>query len=127
MQVIQSYDDLSRKLWNLDGLPLTVTSVQGAHPALRYTQVSALTYEGGRQAQGRSVQVTYAPSLQVFPPVPMKPDYSFFRVEKSHRSLLPLEGKPCPAYVPAIKGNPVSVCICIEFSLSLLAWRVLLS
>lgn len=77
VQVIQSYDDLSRKLWNLDGLPLTVTSVQGAHPALRYTQV--------------------------FPPVPMKPDYSFFRVEKSHRSLLPLEGKPCPAYVPAIK------------------------
>lgn len=37
--VIQSYDDLSRKLWRLEGLPLSITSVQGAHPALRYTQV----------------------------------------------------------------------------------------
>eukprot|EP00064_Thunnus_orientalis_P006231 superscaffoldBa00000642_g6247 len=36
--VIQSYDDLSRKLWRLEGLPLSITSVQGAHPALRYTQ-----------------------------------------------------------------------------------------
>lgn len=40
--VIQSYDDLSRKLWRLEGLPLSITSVQGAHPALRYTQVNPL-------------------------------------------------------------------------------------
>lgn len=39
LQVVQSYDDLSRKLWRLEGLPLSITSVQGAHPALRYTQV----------------------------------------------------------------------------------------
>lgn len=38
--VVQSYDDLSRKLWQLEGLPLSITAVQGAHPALRYTQVS---------------------------------------------------------------------------------------
>lgn len=37
--VVQSYDDLSRKLWGLKGLPLSITAVQGAHPALRYTQV----------------------------------------------------------------------------------------
>lgn len=40
VSVICSYDDLSRKLWNLKGLPLTVTAVQGVHPALRYTDVS---------------------------------------------------------------------------------------
>ena len=37
--VVQSYDDLSRKLWRLEDLPLSITAVQGAHPALRYTQV----------------------------------------------------------------------------------------
>ncbi len=41
--VVQSYDDLSRKLWRLEGLPLSITAVQGAHPALRYTQVQILT------------------------------------------------------------------------------------
>uniref|UniRef100_A0A4W5P9S1 Nucleolar protein 6 n=1 Tax=Hucho hucho TaxID=62062 RepID=A0A4W5P9S1_9TELE len=56
LKVVQSYDDLSRKLWRLEGLPLSITSVQGAHPALRYTQV--------------------------FPPVPLKLDYSFFDREK---------------------------------------------
>lgn len=39
LQVVQAYDDLSRKLWRLEGLPLSITAVQGAHPALRYTQV----------------------------------------------------------------------------------------
>ena len=42
VSVICSYDDLSRKLWNLKELPLTVTAVQGVHPALRYTDVSVL-------------------------------------------------------------------------------------
>ncbi|KAM7416491.1 hypothetical protein PAMA_018513 [Pampus argenteus] len=74
--VVQSYDDLSRKLWKLEGLPLSITSVQGAHPALRYTQV--------------------------FPPLPLKLDYSFFDKEKTCRSLVPKEGKPCPAYVTPI-------------------------
>lgn len=74
--VVQSYDDLSRKLWRLEGLPLSITAVQGAHPALRYTQV--------------------------FPPVPVKLDYSFFDREKSSRSLLPQEDKPCPAYITPI-------------------------
>lgn len=40
VSVVCSFDDLSRKLWNLKGLPLTVTAVQGIHPALRYTDVS---------------------------------------------------------------------------------------
>lgn len=71
--VVQSFDDLSRKLWQLEGLPLAITSVQGAHPALRYTQV--------------------------FPPQPTKMDFSFFDKEKISRSLLPKEGKPCPTYV----------------------------
>ncbi|KAI4820819.1 hypothetical protein KUCAC02_028786 [Chaenocephalus aceratus] len=74
--VVQSYDDLSRKLWRLEGLPLSITAVQGAHPALRYTQV--------------------------FPPVPLKMDYSFFDKEKTSRSLVPKEGKPCPAYITPI-------------------------
>ncbi|XP_023257306.1 nucleolar protein 6 [Seriola lalandi dorsalis] len=74
--VVQSYDDLSRKLWRLEGLPLTITAVQGAHPALRYTQV--------------------------FPPMPLKLDYSFFERDKTSRSLVPKEGKPCPAYITPI-------------------------
>lgn len=74
--VVQSYDDLSRKLWRLEGLPLSITAVQGAHPALRYTQV--------------------------FPPAPLKVDYSFFDREKISRSLVPKEGKPCPAYITPI-------------------------
>ncbi|KAF7651428.1 hypothetical protein LDENG_00111260 [Lucifuga dentata] len=76
LKVVQSYDDLSRKLWRLEDLPLSITSVQGAHPALRYTQV--------------------------FPPVPLKMDYSFFETEKISRSLVPKEGKPCPAYITPI-------------------------
>ena len=40
LKVVQSYDDLSRKLWRLEGLPLSISAVQGAHPALRYSQVS---------------------------------------------------------------------------------------
>uniref|UniRef100_A0A671QPS5 Nucleolar protein 6 n=1 Tax=Sinocyclocheilus anshuiensis TaxID=1608454 RepID=A0A671QPS5_9TELE len=39
LKVVQSYDDLSKKLWQLKGLPLSITSVQDAHQALRYTQV----------------------------------------------------------------------------------------
>ncbi|XP_016130846.1 nucleolar protein 6-like [Sinocyclocheilus grahami] len=42
LEVVQSYDDLSKKLWQLKDLPLSITSVQGAHQALRYTQVSHL-------------------------------------------------------------------------------------
>uniref|UniRef100_A0A8D0GV09 Nucleolar protein 6 n=1 Tax=Sphenodon punctatus TaxID=8508 RepID=A0A8D0GV09_SPHPU len=42
LRIVRSYDDLSRKLWNLEGLPLTVTAVQGTHPALRYTDVTPL-------------------------------------------------------------------------------------
>uniref|UniRef100_A0A667YY51 Nucleolar protein 6 n=1 Tax=Myripristis murdjan TaxID=586833 RepID=A0A667YY51_9TELE len=85
LKVVQSYDDLSRKLWRLEGLPLSITSVQGAHPALRYTQV--------------------------FPPVPLKLDYSFFDREKISRSLVPKEGKPCPAYI-----TPVTVICHMEGS-----------
>ncbi|KAM4706920.1 nucleolar protein 6 isoform 2-T2 [Discoglossus pictus] len=75
VDVVKSYDDLSRKLWNLEDLPLTVTSVQGTHPSLRYTDV--------------------------FPPIPVKPDWSFFRKDKN--CLVPLLEKPCPAYVSPIK------------------------
>ncbi|KAK6306718.1 hypothetical protein J4Q44_G00236430 [Coregonus suidteri] len=39
LKVVQSYVDLSRKLWRLEGLPLSITSVQGSHLALRYTQL----------------------------------------------------------------------------------------
>ncbi|XP_068616860.1 nucleolar protein 6 [Brachionichthys hirsutus] len=74
--VVQSYDDLSRKLWRLEGLPLSITAVQGAHPALRYTQV--------------------------FPPLPLKLDYSFFDKERFSKSLLPKEEKPCAAYITPI-------------------------
>ncbi|XP_041957750.1 nucleolar protein 6 [Alosa sapidissima] len=77
LKVVQSYDDLSRKLWQLENLPLSITSVQGAHPALRYTQV--------------------------IPPVPVKLDYKRFDREKHIRALLPQEGKPCPAYITPIK------------------------
>ncbi|POI32523.1 hypothetical protein CIB84_003725 [Bambusicola thoracicus] len=77
VSVVCSYDDLSRKLWNLEGLPLTVTAVQGVHPALRYTDV--------------------------FPPIPMKPIYSFHKQVKTRHLLLPSEEKPCPAYITPLK------------------------
>ncbi|XP_061528233.1 nucleolar protein 6 [Phycodurus eques] len=85
LRVVQSYDDLSRKLWKLEGLPLSITSVQGAHPSLRYTQV--------------------------FPPLPLKFDYSFFDKGKAFQLLVPKEGKPCPAYV-----NPITVICHMEGS-----------
>ncbi|KAM5126585.1 nucleolar protein 6-like, partial [Mantella aurantiaca] len=75
--VIQSYDDLSRKLWNLEDLPLTVTSVQGTHPSLRYTDV--------------------------FPPLIAKPEWAFFKTVFEKKSLVPLVDKPSPAYVSPIK------------------------
>ncbi|NWZ30687.1 NOL6 protein, partial [Asarcornis scutulata] len=77
VSIVCSYDDLSRKLWNLEGLPLTVTAVQGVHPALRYTDV--------------------------FPPIPMKPIYSFHKQIRTKRLLLPSEEKPCPAYIAPMK------------------------
>lgn len=51
MGVVRSYDDLSRKLWNLEGLPLAVTAVQGTHPALRYTDVSQALPGGGEEEE----------------------------------------------------------------------------
>ncbi|XP_073474509.1 nucleolar protein 6 [Aquarana catesbeiana] len=75
--VIQSYDDLSRKLWNLEDLPLTVTAVQGTHPSLRYTDV--------------------------FPPLVVKPEWAFFKTVMEKKSLVPLVDKPSPAYVSPIK------------------------
>uniref|UniRef100_A0A8C3K0Z5 Nucleolar protein 6 n=1 Tax=Calidris pygmaea TaxID=425635 RepID=A0A8C3K0Z5_9CHAR len=77
VSVICSYDDLSRKLWNLKELPLTVTAVQGVHPALRYTDV--------------------------FPPIPMKPIYSSHTRMRIKNLLLPSEEKPCPAYIAPLK------------------------
>nr|XP_048705772.1 nucleolar protein 6 isoform X4 [Caretta caretta] len=77
VSIVRSYDDLSRKLWNLEGLPLMVTAVQGTHPTLRYTDV--------------------------FPPTPMKPDYSYHMRIKDKESLLPLAEKPCPAYIAPMK------------------------
>ncbi|XP_077202809.1 nucleolar protein 6-like [Paroedura picta] len=77
VDTVRSYDDLSRKLWNLEGLPLTVTAVQGAHPALRYTDV--------------------------FPPLPVKPDYAYYARNKDLGFLLPLAEKPCPVYISPMK------------------------
>uniref|UniRef100_A0A8C2G3D6 Nucleolar protein 6 n=1 Tax=Cyprinus carpio TaxID=7962 RepID=A0A8C2G3D6_CYPCA len=77
LEVVQSYDDLSRKLWQLKDLPLSITSVQGAHQALRYTQV--------------------------FPPVPVRLDYSFFEKKKNRLGLVPKENNPCPCYIAPIK------------------------
>ncbi|XP_038646615.1 nucleolar protein 6 [Scyliorhinus canicula] len=77
ISVVQSYDDLSRKLWNLSGLPLNVTSVQGTHPVFRFTEV--------------------------FPPVPVKPDFSYYVKDKNSKCLLPSTDKPSPVYVPALK------------------------
>nr|XP_021547319.1 nucleolar protein 6 [Neomonachus schauinslandi] len=70
---VRCYDDLSRLLWGLEGLPLTVSAVQGAHPVLRYTEV--------------------------FPPTPVRPAYSFYEQFRERASLLPRPDKPCPAYV----------------------------
>ncbi|XP_072815347.1 nucleolar protein 6 isoform X2 [Vicugna pacos] len=70
---VRCYDDLSRLLWGLEGLPLTVSAVQGAHPVLRYTEV--------------------------FPPTPVRPAYSFHEHLQERASLLPRPDKPCPAYV----------------------------
>ncbi|XP_060055255.1 nucleolar protein 6 isoform X2 [Erinaceus europaeus] len=71
--VVRCYDDLSRLLWGLEGLPLTVSAVQGAHPVLRYTEV--------------------------FPPTAVQPALSFYKYLRERASLLPRIDKPCPAYV----------------------------
>ncbi|XP_012882142.1 PREDICTED: nucleolar protein 6 [Dipodomys ordii] len=71
--VVRCYDELSRLLWGLEGLPLTVSAVQGAHPVLRYTEV--------------------------FPPAPVRPAFSFYELLRERASLLPRPDKPCPAYV----------------------------
>lgn len=70
---VRCYDDLSRLLWGLEGLPLTVSAVQGAHPVLRYTEV--------------------------FPPTEVHPAFSFYARNREQASLLPRTDKPCPAYV----------------------------
>uniref|UniRef100_G3SVB9 Nucleolar protein 6 n=1 Tax=Loxodonta africana TaxID=9785 RepID=G3SVB9_LOXAF len=70
---VRCYDDLSRLLWGLEGLPLTVSAVQGIHPVLRYTEV--------------------------FPPTPVWPAYSFYQRLRERASLVPRPDKPCPAYV----------------------------
>nr|XP_004658431.2 nucleolar protein 6 [Jaculus jaculus] len=75
-KAVRCYDDLSRLLWRLEGLPLTVSAVQGTHPVLRYTEV--------------------------FPPVPVRPAYSFYSHLQERASLLPRPDKPCPAYVEPI-------------------------
>ncbi|XP_065110286.1 nucleolar protein 6 [Paramisgurnus dabryanus] len=77
LSVVQAYDDLSRKLWQLEGLPLSITSVQGAHQALRCTQV--------------------------FPPVAVKLDYSFFDRGRNALGFVPKVDKPCPYYITPIK------------------------
>ncbi|XP_040277098.1 nucleolar protein 6 [Bufo bufo] len=77
VSAIQSYDDLSRKLWSLDDLPLTVTAVQGTHPALRYTDV--------------------------FPPTPVRPDWILYKSVSNKKNLVPLLEKPSPAYMSPIK------------------------
>ncbi|XP_013378402.1 PREDICTED: nucleolar protein 6 [Chinchilla lanigera] len=70
---VRCYDDLSRVLWGLEGLPLTVSAVQGAHPALRYTEV--------------------------FPPAPARPAPAFHALSRGRAWLRPRPEKPCPAYV----------------------------
>ncbi|XP_073536523.1 nucleolar protein 6 isoform X2 [Phyllobates terribilis] len=77
VSVIQSYDDLSRKLWSLEDLPLTVTAVQGTHPALRYTDV--------------------------FPPVPANPEWNYYNTTANKMFLIPSVDKPCPAYISPMK------------------------
>uniref|UniRef100_A0A8D2LLI4 Nucleolar protein 6 n=1 Tax=Varanus komodoensis TaxID=61221 RepID=A0A8D2LLI4_VARKO len=42
-------------------------------------------------------------AFQVFPPVPMKPDYAYHARSKDRESLLPLEEKPCPAYIAPVE------------------------
>ncbi|XP_073445908.1 nucleolar protein 6 isoform X1 [Dendrobates tinctorius] len=77
VSIIQSYDDLSRKLWSLNDLPLAVTAVQGTHPALRYTDV--------------------------FPPVPVNPEWSYYNKTSDKKFLIPSLDKPCPAYISPMK------------------------
>lgn len=42
---------------------------------------------------------------QVFPPIPMKPIYSFHTQIKTKHLLLPSEEKPCPAYITPLKSK----------------------
>lgn len=108
LKVVQSYDDLSRKLWQLEGLPLSITSVQGAHQALRYTQVTHLLARFSCvMFSSRSLNFLFflICPLQVFPPVPVKLLYSFFDKKKNQLGLVPRKEKPCPYYITPIKGT----------------------
>lgn len=108
LKVVQSYDDLSRKLWQLEGLPLSITSVQGAHQALRYTQVSHLL-DIFSCVMYSSISLNFLLflicPLQVFPPVPVRMDCKVFDRNKNRLGLLPREDKPCPYYITPIKGT----------------------
>ncbi|ETE57187.1 Nucleolar protein 6, partial [Ophiophagus hannah] len=46
---------------------------------------------------------------ETFPPVPVKPDYTFHGKIKDRASFLPMAEKPCPAYVAPIKGKDLSL------------------
>ncbi|CAM9481846.1 unnamed protein product [Lampetra planeri] len=74
--VVQACDELGRWLRGLQGLPLTVTSVQGTHPALRHTAV--------------------------MPPIPTTVDPGYSRPWEHGPVLTPDPEKPAPAYVPAL-------------------------
>lgn len=45
--------------------------------------------------------------LQVFPPAPVRPAYSFYNRHQELASLLPRLDKPCPAYVEPMTGKRV--------------------
>lgn len=63
------------------------------------------------------IDVSFCFSLpQIFPPVPMKPDYAYHARIKDRESLLPLPEKPCPAYIAPMKGKDWSIAVMLDGS-----------
>lgn len=69
--------------------------------------------EGVRGAVGFQLPVLSpwtAVLSQVFPPIPMKPIYSFHTRIRTKNLLLPSEEKPCPAYISPLKSKWGEMC-----------------
>ncbi|KAK3096655.1 hypothetical protein FSP39_002142 [Pinctada imbricata] len=76
-QIMKSYDSLCKLLRNLKDLPLTINSIQGTSPCLRFTEV--------------------------VPPLPSVCKVGIYRGEGEDKRELPLPSKKCPFYTPYLK------------------------
>lgn len=72
-------------------------------PSLNRSSIKKRTFE--KTLKGHRSLSSFL--LQVFPPAPVRPAYSFYNRHQELASLLPRLDKPCPAYVEPMTGKRV--------------------